>query len=154
MKVQKINISRVLNVYISTGLTDTRELGQLIGKTQRTIQSYLDISDDQRNISAQDAATLARHFCSLGRYELSYLFVGPKQQIQTLHPGKATGDVTAIITTLARINGEIAESFTDAEALRDCIESLEAAVADLKAERALLVARENSVCQGGAKYEG
>lgn len=153
MKVSKLHIARVLNVYISTGVTDTRELGQLIGKSQRTIQSYLDLTDDQRNMSAQDAATIARHFCSLGRYELSYLFVGPKQHIQTLLPGKATGDVAAIISRIAVLNGEIAQNFTCREGLRDCIEQLEAVTADLKAERALLIARETNVCEELSSYE-
>ena len=140
MIVRKANISRVLNQYISKGLTDTQELAELTGKSRRIIQAYLDLNDD-REFKASDIASLARHFARLGHLELSYRFLTEDYQIDNLCVGKATGDVKTIVSRMVEVGSLISTSNGDPIKLRDTIEQIQSITADLKAEYAHLKSR-------------
>lgn len=141
MNVRKAHITRTLNNYISQGLIDTVEIGDLIGKSQRTVQAYLDLTDD-REFKATDMAMLCKHFCRIGKLELSYRFLGEELQINKLHIGNATGDLTRIVSSLVQITADTQRATGDRDEIRRVVEALESITADLKAEYALVASRE------------
>lgn len=140
METRKLNIVRVLNGYISRKITDTEELAALTNKSQRTVQFYLDLSDN-REFKASDISILSVHFARMGYCELAYQFIPSSLAIGPLRLGQAVGDTKRISHELARINGKLAEGSRDPEELKRLHERLELCLADLNAEMALLASR-------------
>lgn len=133
-------IVRVLNRYIEENLTDTAELSELLKKNRRTIQAYLDLTDN-RFMPANDVAFLARYFGRMGRYELGYIFLPESVQVQALVIGRATGDTGGIVTRIVKANGLVASADGNIEQLAEADDLISEIQADLRAEIALCKSR-------------
>jgi hypothetical protein len=142
MSIRKMNIVRILNGYISRNITSTQEIADIIEKGQRTVQFYLDLSDE-REFKASDISRLSVHFARMGYMELAYQFLPTNKCIKPLRIGQAVGDTRRLTHEIARINGRLAEGKRDPEELKQLQAQLEDVLSDLGAETALLASRMN-----------
>lgn len=136
----KANIVRAINSLISHGHTDIKEVADLIGKDVRTVQYYMDMSND-REFKASEIQHLALHFSSVNLFGISNRFVPTTHEIVPLHIGRPTGDLKGVVQDLSVISARIYNCDAPDE-LKAIIVGMEKILANLKAEHALLASKD------------
>lgn len=133
-------IVKAINSLIEDGITDTKEIADILQKNQRTVQAYLDLTDS-RKMPSGDVAYLARYFMRLGSFEIALCFITETHQIEPLEIGKAIGTTDRITKRLIRATGILNDADGDIDKLETALQEMRYALADLRAEAALLKLR-------------